>query len=141
MIASHVTLNQRTRKPNRKSPLPPQCSTTCGIGARWRTVVCSSPEDGDCASLKRPEPARTCHLQPCATWHSGSWSKVSNVRYPPVTESDGHTLILRYNSAYHPLLFHVSSVLTRRVFFGAFYRGAMSSTVSGFLRGGGPEAP
>ncbi|KAM6945166.1 A disintegrin and metalloproteinase with thrombospondin motifs 12-like [Lycodopsis pacificus] len=52
-----------------------ECSTTCGIGAIWRTVVCSSQKDEDCASMKRPEPARTCHLQPCATWHSGSWSK------------------------------------------------------------------
>nr|XP_040051232.1 A disintegrin and metalloproteinase with thrombospondin motifs 12 isoform X2 [Gasterosteus aculeatus aculeatus]XP_040051233.1 A disintegrin and metalloproteinase with thrombospondin motifs 12 isoform X3 [Gasterosteus aculeatus aculeatus] len=52
-----------------------ECSTTCGIGAIWRTVVCSSQKDEDCASVKRPEPARTCHLQPCAIWHSGSWSK------------------------------------------------------------------
>uniref|UniRef100_UPI0037E80270 A disintegrin and metalloproteinase with thrombospondin motifs 12-like n=1 Tax=Semicossyphus pulcher TaxID=241346 RepID=UPI0037E80270 len=52
-----------------------ECSTTCGIGAIWRTVVCSSQNDVDCASMKRPEPARTCHLQPCATWQSGSWSK------------------------------------------------------------------
>ncbi|XP_074495348.1 A disintegrin and metalloproteinase with thrombospondin motifs 12-like [Sebastes fasciatus] len=51
-----------------------ECSTTCGIGAIWRTVACSSQNDEDCASMKRPEPARTCHLQPCATWHSGSWS-------------------------------------------------------------------
>ncbi|XP_042344921.1 A disintegrin and metalloproteinase with thrombospondin motifs 12 [Plectropomus leopardus] len=52
-----------------------ECSTTCGIGAIWRTVVCSSQNDEDCANVKRPEPARTCHLQPCATWQSGSWSK------------------------------------------------------------------
>ncbi|TKS78360.1 disintegrin and metalloproteinase with thrombospondin motifs 12 [Collichthys lucidus] len=52
-----------------------ECSTTCGIGAIWRTVVCSSQNDEACASIKRPEPARTCHLQPCATWQSGSWSK------------------------------------------------------------------
>ncbi|XP_060894534.1 A disintegrin and metalloproteinase with thrombospondin motifs 12 [Labrus mixtus] len=52
-----------------------ECSTTCGIGAIWRTVVCSSQKDDDCANMKRPEPARTCHLQPCATWQSGSWSK------------------------------------------------------------------
>lgn len=52
-----------------------ECSTTCGIGAIWRTVTCSSKNDEDCASKKRPEPARTCHLQPCATWQSGSWSK------------------------------------------------------------------
>ncbi|KAM7391303.1 hypothetical protein PAMP_022003 [Pampus punctatissimus] len=52
-----------------------ECSTTCGIGAMWRPVVCSSQNDEDCANMKRPEPARTCHLQPCATWQSGSWSK------------------------------------------------------------------
>lgn len=52
-----------------------ECSTSCGIGAIWRTVVCSSQKDEDCANLKRPEPARTCHLQPCASWQSGSWSK------------------------------------------------------------------
>ncbi|XP_013867217.1 A disintegrin and metalloproteinase with thrombospondin motifs 12 [Austrofundulus limnaeus] len=52
-----------------------ECSTTCGIGAVWRTVVCSSQNDEDCANMKRPEPARTCHLQPCATWQTGSWSK------------------------------------------------------------------
>ncbi|XP_068617098.1 A disintegrin and metalloproteinase with thrombospondin motifs 12-like [Brachionichthys hirsutus] len=52
-----------------------ECSTTCGIGAIWRKVVCSSQSDEDCASMKKPEPARTCHLQHCATWQSGSWSK------------------------------------------------------------------
>ncbi|XP_061881660.1 A disintegrin and metalloproteinase with thrombospondin motifs 12 isoform X4 [Entelurus aequoreus] len=52
-----------------------ECSTTCGIGAIWRTVTCSSQKDKDCEITKKPEPARTCHLQPCATWQSGSWSK------------------------------------------------------------------
>ncbi|XP_070689623.1 A disintegrin and metalloproteinase with thrombospondin motifs 12-like [Pempheris klunzingeri] len=52
-----------------------ECSTTCGIGAIWRTVACSSQNYVDCANMKRPEPARTCHLQPCATWQSGNWSK------------------------------------------------------------------
>uniref|UniRef100_A0A671XZI5 ADAM metallopeptidase with thrombospondin type 1 motif, 12 n=1 Tax=Sparus aurata TaxID=8175 RepID=A0A671XZI5_SPAAU len=52
-----------------------ECSTTCGIGAIWRTVACSSQNDEDCASMTRPEPARTCHLQPCATWQTSSWSK------------------------------------------------------------------
>ncbi|XP_061585512.1 A disintegrin and metalloproteinase with thrombospondin motifs 12 [Cololabis saira] len=52
-----------------------ECSTTCGIGAIWRTVVCSSQNDVDCAKMKRPEPAQTCHLQPCATWQTGMWSK------------------------------------------------------------------
>ncbi|KAK7934407.1 hypothetical protein WMY93_005303 [Mugilogobius chulae] len=52
-----------------------ECSTTCGIGAMWRAVVCSSQNEEDCLHTERPEPARTCHLQPCATWHSGTWSK------------------------------------------------------------------
>uniref|UniRef100_A0A8C8A565 ADAM metallopeptidase with thrombospondin type 1 motif, 12 n=1 Tax=Oryzias sinensis TaxID=183150 RepID=A0A8C8A565_9TELE len=62
-----------------KRPFFPQCSTTCGIGAVWRAVTCSSQNDEDCAKMKRPEPARTCHLQPCATWQAGSWSKVSRL--------------------------------------------------------------
>ncbi|XP_056136294.1 A disintegrin and metalloproteinase with thrombospondin motifs 12 [Lampris incognitus] len=52
-----------------------ECSTSCGIGAVWRTVKCSTQNEEDCANLKRPEPARTCHLQPCATWISSNWSK------------------------------------------------------------------
>uniref|UniRef100_A0A3Q1AQ35 Peptidase M12B domain-containing protein n=1 Tax=Amphiprion ocellaris TaxID=80972 RepID=A0A3Q1AQ35_AMPOC len=60
------------------APTPRHCSTTCGIGAIWRTVMCSSQKEVDCANMKRPEPARTCHLQPCATWQSGSWSKCPN---------------------------------------------------------------
>uniref|UniRef100_A0A674B862 ADAM metallopeptidase with thrombospondin type 1 motif, 12 n=1 Tax=Salmo trutta TaxID=8032 RepID=A0A674B862_SALTR len=54
-----------------------ECSTSCGLGAVWRPVLCSSQQESDCANLKRPEPARTCHLRPCATWLSGNWSKVS----------------------------------------------------------------
>ncbi|KAJ8285307.1 hypothetical protein GJAV_G00025360 [Gymnothorax javanicus] len=52
-----------------------ECSTTCGLGAVWRTVRCSTDQDSDCVSIKMPEPARRCHLRPCATWHSGNWSK------------------------------------------------------------------
>lgn len=72
-------------------PISFQCSTTCGIGALWRTVVCSSENDEDCANMKRPEPARTCHLQPCATWKTGSWTKVSNFR---CYETDSHAVYL-----------------------------------------------
>ncbi|KAJ8262663.1 hypothetical protein COCON_G00151200 [Conger conger] len=52
-----------------------ECSTSCGLGAVWRAVSCSSEREGDCAGLHRPDPARRCHLRPCATWHSGNWSK------------------------------------------------------------------
>uniref|UniRef100_A0A8C4M7T4 A disintegrin and metalloproteinase with thrombospondin motifs 7 n=1 Tax=Equus asinus asinus TaxID=83772 RepID=A0A8C4M7T4_EQUAS len=57
-------------------PLP-QCSTTCGLGAVWRSVRCSSGQEEDCAQAGRPQPARRCHLRPCAAWHSGNWSKCS----------------------------------------------------------------
>ncbi|KAJ8381094.1 hypothetical protein SKAU_G00018720 [Synaphobranchus kaupii] len=52
-----------------------ECSTTCGLGAVWRTVLCSSSQESDCANMKMPEPAQRCHLRPCATWNSGNWSK------------------------------------------------------------------
>lgn len=54
-----------------------QCSTTCGLGAVWRSVRCSSGQEEDCAPAGRPQPARRCHLRPCAAWHSGNWSKCS----------------------------------------------------------------
>ncbi|XP_005393493.2 PREDICTED: A disintegrin and metalloproteinase with thrombospondin motifs 7 isoform X5 [Chinchilla lanigera] len=54
-----------------------QCSTTCGLGAVWRAVYCSSGRDEDCAPAGRPQPARHCHLRPCAAWYTGNWSKCS----------------------------------------------------------------
>ncbi|KAM6201059.1 A disintegrin and metalloproteinase with thrombospondin motifs 7 [Rhynchocyon petersi] len=54
-----------------------ECSTTCGLGAIWRLVRCSSGRDEDCAPAARPQPARHCHLRPCAAWHAGNWSKCS----------------------------------------------------------------
>ena len=37
---------------------------------------CSSGREEDCTPAARPQPARRCHLRPCAAWHTGSWSKV-----------------------------------------------------------------
>ncbi|XP_053079409.1 A disintegrin and metalloproteinase with thrombospondin motifs 7 isoform X1 [Acinonyx jubatus] len=54
-----------------------ECSTTCGLGAVWRPVRCSSGREDDCAPEGRPQPARHCHLRPCAAWHAGNWSKCS----------------------------------------------------------------
>nr|XP_012593841.1 A disintegrin and metalloproteinase with thrombospondin motifs 7 [Microcebus murinus] len=54
-----------------------ECSTTCGLGAVWRPVRCSSGREEDCAPASRPQPARRCHLRPCAAWHAGNWSKCS----------------------------------------------------------------
>ncbi|XP_056356092.1 A disintegrin and metalloproteinase with thrombospondin motifs 7 isoform X2 [Oenanthe melanoleuca] len=52
-----------------------ECSATCGLGAVWRPVRCSS--DGGCAEADRPVPARRCSLRPCSAWRVGSWSKCS----------------------------------------------------------------
>uniref|UniRef100_A0A8D0YH18 ADAM metallopeptidase with thrombospondin type 1 motif 12 n=1 Tax=Sus scrofa TaxID=9823 RepID=A0A8D0YH18_PIG len=54
-----------------------ECSTTCGLGAYWRSVECSTHVDSDCAAIQRPDPAKKCHLRPCAGWKVGNWSKCS----------------------------------------------------------------
>ncbi|KAM9694241.1 A disintegrin and metalloproteinase with thrombospondin motifs 12 [Trichechus inunguis] len=54
-----------------------ECSTTCGLGAYWRSVECSTKIDADCAATQRPDPAKKCHLRPCAGWKVGNWSKCS----------------------------------------------------------------
>uniref|UniRef100_A0A8C0WIK0 A disintegrin and metalloproteinase with thrombospondin motifs 12 n=1 Tax=Castor canadensis TaxID=51338 RepID=A0A8C0WIK0_CASCN len=54
-----------------------ECSTTCGLGAYWRSVECSTQMDADCAAIQRPDPAKRCHLRPCAGWRVGNWSKCS----------------------------------------------------------------
>uniref|UniRef100_A0A8C4TMR2 ADAM metallopeptidase with thrombospondin type 1 motif 7 n=1 Tax=Erpetoichthys calabaricus TaxID=27687 RepID=A0A8C4TMR2_ERPCA len=60
------------------SALPLQCSTTCGLGAIWRTVECGTGSDADCDVSKKPAPARRCYLRPCSMWHMGNWSKCSS---------------------------------------------------------------
>ncbi|XP_046898004.1 A disintegrin and metalloproteinase with thrombospondin motifs 7 isoform X5 [Hypomesus transpacificus] len=53
------------------------CSTSCGLGAIWRMVVCSSGKDTDCDLAKKPVPARRCYLRPCSAWKTGQWSQCS----------------------------------------------------------------
>ncbi|XP_056229667.1 A disintegrin and metalloproteinase with thrombospondin motifs 7 [Seriola aureovittata] len=53
------------------------CSTSCGLGAIWRTLACSTGSDSDCDPAKRPAPAQRCYLRPCSTWNIGEWSKCS----------------------------------------------------------------
>ncbi|KAJ6656117.1 hypothetical protein lerEdw1_004168 [Lerista edwardsae] len=55
-----------------------ECSTTCGVGAFWRSVECSTKNDSDCHHLKKPDPARRCYFRPCAQWKVGNWSKCSS---------------------------------------------------------------
>ncbi|XP_030915526.1 A disintegrin and metalloproteinase with thrombospondin motifs 7 [Geospiza fortis] len=54
-----------------------ECSATCGLGAVWRSVRCSSGTDGGCPAADRPVPARRCSLRPCSAWRVGTWSKCS----------------------------------------------------------------
>ncbi|KAK3538849.1 hypothetical protein QTP86_016823 [Hemibagrus guttatus] len=60
------------------------CSTSCGLGAVWRSVVCSSGQDSDCSSTARPEPAQHCNLQPCAVWRKCVEGCVSGMKYKDV---------------------------------------------------------
>ncbi|XP_076594528.1 A disintegrin and metalloproteinase with thrombospondin motifs 7 [Chaetodon auriga] len=53
------------------------CSTSCGLGAIWRTLACSTGSDSDCDLAKRPAPAQRCYLRPCSTWKVEEWSKCS----------------------------------------------------------------
>ncbi|XP_062868970.1 A disintegrin and metalloproteinase with thrombospondin motifs 7 [Trichomycterus rosablanca] len=53
------------------------CSTSCGLGAVWRSVHCSTGIHSDCDIVKKPVPARRCHLRPCSAWRAGEWSKCS----------------------------------------------------------------
>uniref|UniRef100_W5KIN5 ADAM metallopeptidase with thrombospondin type 1 motif 7 n=1 Tax=Astyanax mexicanus TaxID=7994 RepID=W5KIN5_ASTMX len=53
------------------------CSTTCGLGAIWRSVQCSTGNDSECDVAKRPAPARRCYLRPCSAWRLGQWTKCS----------------------------------------------------------------
>ncbi|XP_044516221.1 A disintegrin and metalloproteinase with thrombospondin motifs 7 [Gracilinanus agilis] len=54
-----------------------ECSTTCGLGAIWRPVRCSTGQEEDCVATSKPVPARRCYLRPCSTWRVGNWSKCS----------------------------------------------------------------
>ncbi|XP_072004868.1 A disintegrin and metalloproteinase with thrombospondin motifs 7 isoform X1 [Engystomops pustulosus] len=55
-----------------------ECSTSCGLGAMWRTVICREEDNGTCDINTKPAPARRCYLRPCASWIVGNWSKCSS---------------------------------------------------------------
>ncbi|XP_040833590.1 A disintegrin and metalloproteinase with thrombospondin motifs 12 [Ochotona curzoniae] len=85
LIAEGFLLNASNYKQFRKDHSPAhwmvgnwsECSTTCGLGAYWRSVECSTRVEADCAALPKPDPAKRCHLRPCAGWKVGNWSKCS----------------------------------------------------------------
>ena len=64
-----------------------QCSTTCGMGTRNRTVTCITPGDA-CPAFDKPESQKICESAPCthigmehrAPWLYSEWSsKVKSI--------------------------------------------------------------
>uniref|UniRef100_A0A8C3JD34 ADAM metallopeptidase with thrombospondin type 1 motif 7 n=1 Tax=Calidris pygmaea TaxID=425635 RepID=A0A8C3JD34_9CHAR len=94
-----------------RSSLPAvlQCSATCGVGAIWRSVRCSSGSDEGCAAANRPVPARRCSLRPCSSWRVGNWSKCSRSCGGGTKVRDVHCIDTRDQRLLRP--FHCQAVL------------------------------
>ncbi|XP_009869174.1 PREDICTED: A disintegrin and metalloproteinase with thrombospondin motifs 7-like, partial [Apaloderma vittatum] len=86
-----------------------ECSVTCGVGAIWRTVRCSTNRDNDCAAANRPVPARRCSLRPCSSWRVGNWSKCSRSCGGGMKVRDVHCVDTRDQRLLRP--FHCHTVL------------------------------
>ncbi|XP_060617347.2 A disintegrin and metalloproteinase with thrombospondin motifs 12 [Anolis sagrei] len=85
-----------------------ECSTTCGGGAFWREVECSTKKDSDCQHITKPDPARRCYLRPCAQWKAGHWSKCSSYCGGGFKTRDAFCLDVRDNRILRP--FHCQIV-------------------------------
>uniref|UniRef100_A0A8D2L4F7 ADAM metallopeptidase with thrombospondin type 1 motif 12 n=1 Tax=Varanus komodoensis TaxID=61221 RepID=A0A8D2L4F7_VARKO len=85
-----------------------ECSTTCGVGAFWRMVECSTKNDSDCLHVKKPDPARKCYLRPCAQWKVGNWSKCSSSCGSGFKSRDAHCVDVHDNRILRP--FHCQLV-------------------------------
>ncbi|XP_066491482.1 A disintegrin and metalloproteinase with thrombospondin motifs 7 isoform X2 [Tiliqua scincoides] len=85
-----------------------ECSTTCGLGAVWRTVRCSSSTEGDCNPAQKPIPARRCYLRPCSMWRVGNWSKCLGACGAGVKVRDIHCVDSRDQRPLRP--FHCQAV-------------------------------
>ncbi|XP_067411559.1 A disintegrin and metalloproteinase with thrombospondin motifs 7 isoform X2 [Emydura macquarii macquarii] len=85
-----------------------ECSTTCGLGASWRTVRCSTDKDEDCAAANKPVPARRCYLKPCSSWRVGNWSKCSKNCGEGLKVRDVHCVDTRDQRLLRP--FHCQAV-------------------------------
>uniref|UniRef100_A0AAZ3RCK2 A disintegrin and metalloproteinase with thrombospondin motifs 7 n=1 Tax=Oncorhynchus tshawytscha TaxID=74940 RepID=A0AAZ3RCK2_ONCTS len=91
----------------------PPCSTSCGLGAIWRLVVCSTGLESDCDLTKRPVPARRCYLRPCSSWRIGNWTKCSKNCGGGVTLREIQCFDTRDQRPLRP--FHCQTVSTRPV--------------------------
>ncbi|NXV17194.1 ATS7 metalloproteinase, partial [Cepphus grylle] len=86
-----------------------ECSATCGVGAIWRTVRCSTGSDDGCAAASKPVPARRCSLRPCSSWRVGNWSKCSRSCGGGMKVRDVHCIDTRDQRLLRP--FHCQAVL------------------------------
>uniref|UniRef100_A0A8V5H0P4 Uncharacterized protein n=1 Tax=Melopsittacus undulatus TaxID=13146 RepID=A0A8V5H0P4_MELUD len=86
-----------------------QCSVTCGVGAIWRTVRCSTGTDAACAAANKPVPAQRCSLRPCSMWRVGNWSKCSRSCGEGTRVRDVHCIDTRDQRLLRP--FHCQAVL------------------------------
>ncbi|XP_075620654.1 A disintegrin and metalloproteinase with thrombospondin motifs 7 isoform X2 [Balearica regulorum gibbericeps] len=86
-----------------------ECSATCGVGAIWRTVRCSTGSDDGCAAANKPVPARRCSLRPCSSWRVGNWSKCSRSCGGGMKVRDVHCIDTRDQRLLRP--FHCQAVL------------------------------
>uniref|UniRef100_A0A8C4V3I2 ADAM metallopeptidase with thrombospondin type 1 motif 7 n=1 Tax=Falco tinnunculus TaxID=100819 RepID=A0A8C4V3I2_FALTI len=94
---------------SRSLPCVLQCSATCGVGAIWRTVRCSTGSDDGCAAANKPVPARRCSLRPCSSWRVGNWSKCSRSCGGGTKVRDVHCIDTRDQRLLRP--FHCQAVL------------------------------
>ncbi|NXG66032.1 ATS7 metalloproteinase, partial [Hemiprocne comata] len=86
-----------------------ECSATCGVGAIWRPVRCSTGSDDGCTAANKPVPARRCSLKPCSTWRVGNWSKCSRSCGRGMKVRDVHCIDTRDQRLLRP--FHCQAVL------------------------------
>ncbi|NWH61339.1 ATS7 metalloproteinase, partial [Geococcyx californianus] len=86
-----------------------ECSATCGVGAIWRTVRCSTGSDDGCAAANKPVPAQRCSLRPCSSWRVGNWSKCSRNCGGGVKVRDVYCIDTRDQRLLRP--FHCQAVL------------------------------
>uniref|UniRef100_A0A8K9WUT9 Peptidase M12B domain-containing protein n=1 Tax=Oncorhynchus mykiss TaxID=8022 RepID=A0A8K9WUT9_ONCMY len=110
--AVHPTQSPEPAVPPTHSP-EPACSTSCGLGAIWRLVVCSTGLESDCDLTKRPVPARRCYLRPCSSWRIGNWTKCSKNCGGGVTLREIQCFDTRDQRPLRP--FHCQTVSTRPV--------------------------
>merc|ERR1719336_891860 len=54
------------------------CSTTCGVGKRWRNLTCANGDRSSCeAKGDMPDESKACSSYDACRWRIGGWSPCS----------------------------------------------------------------